>query len=149
MNTIMPIQNGRSTRHLNPALFQSFIAIIFLCFWKKAMRETSEGTDLLLDVSCSLDGHFGHYTSLYQNFRTWFPIREIRESFILQKFVCIQYYHCAIWRGYCRGCYVALITTLWTRIGWDFTLCSSMACSARGDHLFCWSYQLALGVLRI
>ena len=33
------------------------------------MKEMSEGSDLLLDDSCSLDYHFGHCTSLYQNFR--------------------------------------------------------------------------------
>ena len=53
----------------NPALFQSFIATIFPCFWKKAMKEMTKGADLLLDVSCSLHDHFGYCTSLHQNFR--------------------------------------------------------------------------------
>lgn len=43
--------------------------IIYLCFRKKDMKEASEGADSLLNISYSLDGHFGHFTSLYQYFR--------------------------------------------------------------------------------
>ena len=58
----------------------------------KVIREKSEGTTMLLYDSCSIDGHLCHCTRARPtvSFRTWFPICENRESFILRKFERIQ-----------------------------------------------------------